>query len=40
VHVTVLEREQFLGGRTGDWTDRLKDGTTFDMERGFHAWRT
>ena len=37
VRVTVLERESFLGGRAGAWTDRLKDGTTFDMERGFHA---
>lgn len=37
VRVTVLERENFLGGRAGAWTDRLKDGTTFDMERGFHA---
>ncbi len=37
VRVTVLEREQFLGGRAGAWTDRLRDGTHFDMERGFHA---
>ena len=37
VQVTVLEREHFLGGRAGAWTDRLRDGTTFDMERGFHA---
>ena len=37
VRVTVLERESFLGGRAGAWTDRLRDGTTFDMERGFHA---
>jgi isorenieratene synthase len=37
VRVTVLERENFLGGRAGAWTDRLRDGTTFDMERGFHA---
>ena len=37
VRVTVLERENFLGGRAGAWTDRLKDGTTFEMERGFHA---
>ena len=37
VHVTVLERESFLGGRAGAWTDRLRDGTTFEMERGFHA---
>ncbi|MEQ1802658.1 MAG: FAD-dependent oxidoreductase [Gammaproteobacteria bacterium] len=37
VQVTVLERETFLGGRAGAWTDKLRDGTTFDMERGFHA---
>ena len=37
VRVTVLERETFLGGRAGAWSDRLRDGTTFDMERGFHA---
>lgn len=37
VRVTVLEREHFLGGRAGAWTDRLRDGTTFEMERGFHA---
>jgi isorenieratene synthase len=37
VRVTVLEREAFLGGRAGAWTDRLKDGTPFEMERGFHA---
>jgi isorenieratene synthase len=37
VGVTVVERENFLGGRAGAWTDRLRDGTTFDMERGFHA---
>lgn len=37
LRVTVLERETFLGGRAGAWTDRLRDGTAFDMERGFHA---
>ncbi len=37
VAVTVLEREPFLGGRAGAWTDQLKDGTPFEMERGFHA---
>jgi len=37
VEVTLLEREDFLGGRAGAWTDRLRDGTTFEMERGFHA---
>ncbi len=37
VRVTVLEREAFLGGRAGAWSDRLGDGTPFEMERGFHA---
>jgi isorenieratene synthase len=37
VEVTLLEREDYLGGRAGAWTDRLRDGTTFEMERGFHA---
>lgn len=35
--VTLLEREGFLGGRAGAWSDRLADGTPFQMERGFHA---
>lgn len=37
VRVTVLERETWLGGRAGAWTDQLRDGTAFEMERGFHA---
>ena len=37
VEVTLLERETFLGGRAGAWTERLPDGTPFEMERGFHA---
>lgn len=35
--VTVLERENFLGGRVGSWSDTLTDGRAFEMERGFHA---
>jgi isorenieratene synthase len=35
--VSVYEREQFLGGRAGAWTDHLADGAAFEMERGFHA---
>ena len=35
--VTVIEREAFLGGRAGAWTERLADGAPFEMERGFHA---
>lgn len=37
VSVTLLERERFLGGRAGAWTEQLPDGTSFEMERGFHA---
>lgn len=37
VAVTLVERESFLGGRAGAWTDRLESGETFQMERGFHA---
>ena len=35
--VTLCEKESFLGGRAGAWTDQLRDGTRFEMERGFHA---
>ena len=35
--VTLLEPENFLGGRAGAWPDTLRDGTRFAMERGFHA---
>ena len=35
--VTVVERENFLGGRAGAWTDTLRGGEPFEMERGFHA---
>lgn len=37
VRVTVLEKEAYLGGRAGSYDDRLADGTSFQMERGFHA---
>lgn len=37
LHVTLIEREEYLGGRAGAWTDHLSDGTPFEMERGFHA---
>jgi carotenoid phi-ring synthase / carotenoid chi-ring synthase len=35
--VTLLERESYLGGRAGAWSDRLASGEPFEMERGFHA---
>lgn len=35
--VTLLERDAHLGGRAGAWPDQLRDGTHFQMERGFHA---
>ncbi|WP_116113444.1 NAD(P)/FAD-dependent oxidoreductase [Amycolatopsis ruanii] len=37
VAVTVVERENVLGGRVSAWTDRLADGSTVSMSRGFHA---
>ena len=37
VSVVLAEREAFLGGRAGAWTDRLATGESFEMERGFHA---
>jgi isorenieratene synthase len=37
VRVTLVERERFLGGRAGAWTERLASGESFEMERGFHA---
>jgi isorenieratene synthase len=37
VSVLLAEREPFLGGRAGAWTDRMSTGESFEMERGFHA---
>jgi carotenoid phi-ring synthase / carotenoid chi-ring synthase len=37
VSVDVLEREAYLGGRVGGWTELLDDGTPVAMNRGFHA---
>ena len=37
VTVEVLERDQYLGGRVGGWSDTLPDGTGVAMNRGFHA---
>jgi isorenieratene synthase len=37
VRVILAERESFLGGRAGAWTDQLASGEPFEMERGFHA---
>ncbi len=37
VNVEVVERESYLGGRVGGWTDTLADGTPVAMNRGFHA---
>jgi isorenieratene synthase len=36
VRVDVIEREPYLGGRVGGWSERL-DGATIAMNRGFHA---
>jgi isorenieratene synthase len=35
--VTLLEPDNFLGGRAASWPDQLHDGTPIAMERGFHA---
>ncbi|MER7011582.1 FAD-dependent oxidoreductase [Saccharopolyspora sp. NPDC000359] len=37
VDVTVVEREQYLGGRVGAWAEPAADGTPLSMSRGFHA---
>jgi isorenieratene synthase len=37
VRATLVEKEAYLGGRVGSWSDVLFDGTSFEMERGFHG---
>ncbi|MBB5918304.1 isorenieratene synthase [Nocardia transvalensis] len=37
VTVDLVERENYLGGRVGGWSERLGDGTGVGMNRGFHA---
>lgn len=37
VHVTLLEREEQLGGRLRGWPTTLADGSAVTMSRGFHA---
>ncbi len=37
VTVDVIEREAYLGGRVGGWTEKSDDGTELPMNRGFHA---
>jgi isorenieratene synthase len=37
VRVALVERERFLGGRAGAWTEILPDGDAVQMERGFHG---
>ncbi len=36
ISVDVIEREQYLGGRVGGWTEQV-DGVELAMNRGFHA---
>ena len=36
ISVDVIERERYLGGRVGGWTEH-HDGTEMAMNRGFHA---
>ena len=37
VAVKLFESNAYLGGRLGAWSDTRADGTSFEMERGFHA---
>lgn len=37
VAVRLFEREPYLGGRVGGWTETLPDGAETAMNRGFHA---
>lgn len=37
VAVDVIERQAYLGGRVGGWTETLVDGSQTGMNRGFHA---
>lgn len=37
VSVEILERQDYLGGRVGGWTEKLPDGTEVANNRGFHA---
>lgn len=37
VAVELFERERYLGGRVGGWTETTVDGTAVAMNRGFHA---
>jgi len=37
VTVEVVEKDQYLGGRVGGWSETLPDGTGVAMNRGFHA---
>jgi isorenieratene synthase len=37
VKVHLFEKENYLGGRVGGWTETLPDGAPVAMNRGFHA---
>lgn len=37
VAVHLFEREHYLGGRVGGWTETTPDGSRLAMNRGFHA---
>lgn len=37
IAVDVVERQPYLGGRVGGWTETLADGSQTGMNRGFHA---
>jgi isorenieratene synthase len=37
LRVTLFESNDYLGGKTGSWPVRFKDGFTTQVEHGFHA---
>jgi len=37
VAVDLIERQPYLGGRVGGWSERSADGAEIAMNRGFHA---
>ncbi|KAA0022279.1 FAD-dependent oxidoreductase [Antrihabitans cavernicola] len=37
VDVDIVEREPYIGGRVGGWTQTLPGGSVVGMNRGFHA---
>jgi isorenieratene synthase len=36
-HVTLRDKNPYLGGKIGAWTEQASDGTELEVEHGFHA---